>query len=203
MTKSLVAQPSSTSYSSRVWFTSWPGVSISFLWGFAEATFFFVIPDVFLSLAAILGGRRTWTHILAAIAGAVFGGALLFQWSMERPATAHAAVCRVPFIREGMFNKVDDGLRKHGMLAVATGSATGMPYKLYAVEAPRFTTARVFLLATPFVRSFRFLAVWLLSTEISQWLRRRFGMGTSTLLAIHAVVWIAIYAFYWGRIVLG
>ena len=36
-----------------------PGVLAAFVWGLAEATFFFVIPDVFLSFVAILGWPRT------------------------------------------------------------------------------------------------------------------------------------------------
>jgi membrane protein YqaA with SNARE-associated domain len=176
---------------------------VALFWGFAEATFFFLIPDLFLSLAAILGGRRTWKHVLAAIAGAMLGGTLLFQWSLANPDGARAAVSRVPFIRENMFNKVDEGFRKQGLLAVVIGSVTGIPYKLYAVEAPRFTTKSFFLLATPVARGVRFLAVWFLFTEIAKWLRRSLNWRTSSLVRICAIVWIASYALYWGRIVFG
>jgi len=31
-----------------------PGMVVAFLWGLAEATFFFIIPDVFLSFVAML-----------------------------------------------------------------------------------------------------------------------------------------------------
>jgi len=56
-------------------------VLAAFVWGLAEATFFFVIPDVFLSFVALLDWPRTSKHILAAIAGALLGGALLFHWA--------------------------------------------------------------------------------------------------------------------------
>ena len=131
-----------------------PGVLAAFIWGLAEATFFFVIPDVLLSFVAILDWPRTWRHILAAIAGALLGGALLFHW-----ASADSAVARVPFIRENMFAKVDDGFRIQGLLSVLFGSVSGLPYKLYAVEAPKFTSQTEFLLATPPARAVRFLLV--------------------------------------------
>jgi membrane protein YqaA with SNARE-associated domain len=178
------------------------GILISFLWGLAEATFFFVVPDVILSLAAILGGRRTWPHILAAISGAFLGGALLFQWAQAAPPQAHAAVARVPFIRQSMFTKVEDGLRTQGLSAVFFGSISGIPYKLYAVEAPKFFSERDFLLATPPVRAVRFLVVWLVFGGVAAWLRTRLHWPTLRLLCVYAIVWIATYAFYWGRIVL-
>ena len=64
---------------------------LALLWGLAEATFFFIVPDVFLSLVAILGGWRTWRHIVAAIFGALLGGALLFQWAKVNPGRAPAS----------------------------------------------------------------------------------------------------------------
>ncbi|MGB7844452.1 MAG: hypothetical protein WBL63_02465 [Candidatus Acidiferrum sp.] len=183
------------------WCAGRAGICIAFLWGLGEATFFFVIPDVFLSFVAIFGGRRTWLHILAAISGALGGGAVLFQWAQANPAQAHAAVARVPFIGEKMFEIVDDGLRKHGLSAVFLGSITGIPYKLYAVEAPKFSSLRDFLLATPPARAVRFLVVWLVFGGLAAWLRKRRNWRRSQLLGAHAAVWIAIYAFYWARIV--
>jgi membrane protein YqaA with SNARE-associated domain len=135
-------------------FVGRPGV------GLAEATFFLVIPDVFLSLVAILDWPRTWKHILAAIGGALLGGVLLFHWASGNSAAPRAAVARVPFIRENMFAKVDDGFRNQGLLSVLFGSVSGLPYKLYAVEAPEFTSQAEFLLATPPARAVRFLLVW-------------------------------------------
>lgn len=99
------------------------------------ATFFFVIPDVFFSFVTILDWPRTWRYIPAAIGGALLGGALLFHWASADSAAARAAVARVAFIRENMFAKVDDGFRNQGLLSVLLGSVSGLPYKLYAVEA--------------------------------------------------------------------
>jgi membrane protein YqaA with SNARE-associated domain len=183
------------------WFAGRPGIGIAFLWGLAEATFFFVIPDVFLSFVAIFGGRRTWLHILAAIAGALAGGALMFEWAQSNPDQAHRAVARVPFIREKMFESVDNGLRTHGLPAVFLGSIAGIPYKLYAVEAPKFSTARDFLLATPPARAPRFLAVWLVFGGVAAWLRKRGNWQGPRLVRLHAAVWMVLYAFYWASIV--
>lgn len=184
-------------------FVGRPGVLAAFIWGLAEATFFFVIPDVFLSFVAILDWPRTWKHILAAIGGALLGGVLLFHWASGNSGAARAAVARVPFLRENMFAKVDDGFRNQGLLSVLFGSVSGLPYKLYAVEAPKFTSQAEFLLATPPARAVRFLLVWAGFGVVASWLRTRRRWPVSRLMKIHAALWIASYAFYWGRIVWG
>ncbi|HXR34054.1 MAG TPA: hypothetical protein VN830_10120 [Verrucomicrobiae bacterium] len=178
-----------------------PGLVVAFLWGLAEATFFFIIPDVFLSFVAMLDWRSTWKHIVAALAGALLGGALLFHWAQADPEAAHAAVARVPFITPKMFAKVDTGFDRMGLLAVLAGSISGIPYKLYAVEAPRISTQSAFLLATPPARAVRFTLVWMIFGAAAGWLRRRCALPTRKLAYIHALLWIVAYAFYWGRIV--
>jgi hypothetical protein len=183
-----------------VWLLGSPGLAIAFLWGLAEGTFFFIVPDFFLSLAAILDLRRSWKHIVCAVLGATLGGALLFNWAQQNPGAAHAAVAHVPFVRESMFTQVQDGFRKDGLMAMAIGSVSGLPYKLYAVEAPKYCSATTFLLATPPARAVRFLLVWVGFGAIAAWLRRSRGMRTATLLKIYAAIWFASYALYWGRI---
>jgi len=180
-----------------------PGILAAFLWGLAEATFFFVIPDVLLSFVAILDWPRTWKHVLAATAGALLGGALLFHWASVDSAAAHAAVSHVPFIRERMFRKVSGGFRHEGWLAILLGSFSGIPYKLYAVEAPKFTSPLEFLLATPPARAVRFLLVWAGFGTVASWLRKCRAWPFCRLVKIHGALWIASYAFYWGHILFG
>ncbi len=173
---------------------------VALLWGFAESTFFFVIPDVFLSYAAILSWRRTWKHLLAATAGALLGGAMLFQWSAAKPISAHGAIARVPFVREGMFAQVDAGFRTHGLLSIFLGSVSGIPYKLYAVEGPKFCSEAQFLFATPLARLIRFLLVWSGFGAVARWLQMKYGWRGWKPGLTHAAVWIAVYSLYWGRL---
>ena len=154
-----MSMPASRRATWEKWFLGYPGMFVALAWGFAEGTFFFIIPDVFLSYAAILDWPRTWKHLAAATAGALLGGALLFQWSAASPIEAHAEIMRVPFVREVMFAKVDEGFRTRGLPAIFLGSISGIPYKLYAVEAPKFCPELTFLLATPPSRLVRFLLV--------------------------------------------
>lgn len=177
-----------------------PGVVLAFVWGLAEGTFFFVVPDVVISLAALVRPRRAWRHVLAAIAGAVLGGALLFNWAAQNPSSAQEAVARVPFVTSQMFTHVHESYRVHGMGAVFRGPLTGTPYKIYAVQAPEFQGRTAFLLATIPARGERFLVVWAAFGVAGAALRRYFGRTASQLALRHAAFWILFYAFYWSRI---
>jgi hypothetical protein len=182
------------------WILNYPGVLVAAAWGLAEGTFFFIIPDVFLSCVAIFNWRRTWKHVMAAAAGALLGGAFLFHWSTASPGAAHAAITRVPFVREAMFSSVDEGFRSHGLLAIFLGSVSGIPYKLYAVEAPKFSREGAFLLATPPARLVRFLLVWVAFGAVAGWLRRKFAWPRWKCFLTHVSIWIVSYTIYWGRI---
>jgi hypothetical protein len=100
-----------------------------------------------------------------------------------------------------MFAKANSGFDKMGLLAVVAGSVSGIPYKLYAVEAPRVSTQFAFLLATPPTRAVRFTLVWTIFGAAAGWLRRRYALAIRKLAYTHAVIWIASYAFYWGLII--
>lgn len=179
-----------------------PGIAIAFLWGFAEGTLFFVVPDVFLSLAAIFSPRRVWRHILAATLGAVLAGALLYTWSLKNPVEARTTVERVPFVSQKMFSSVEKGYQKQGIAAVFLGPLSGIPYKIYAIEAPKYFRLAAFASATAPARAWRFVLVSYVSALLAAWFRKIWHLSEQKLVAIHAVCWIVFYAFYWTRIAL-
>ena len=48
-----------------------PSMLIAFVWGMAEATFFFVVPDVYLGFIALLHPRRALMATMMAVGGAI------------------------------------------------------------------------------------------------------------------------------------
>jgi len=62
-----------------------PGVALAFFWGLAEGSFFFVVPDVAISLVAMLKPRWAWGHVMGAVAGTVAAAMLLFFLVVARP----------------------------------------------------------------------------------------------------------------------
>ncbi|MDP9049933.1 MAG: hypothetical protein M3O31_04305, partial [Acidobacteriota bacterium] len=176
------------------------GLALAFVWGLAEATVFFVVPDVLISLVAILRPKRAGKHVVAAIAGALLGGAMMFGWAVQDAAGARDAVVHVPFVRARMFAEVDAGYSQHGLGAVYRGPLGGVPYKTYAVEAPKFVGRGAFLASTIPARGYRFVVVWIAFGFAGGALRRYLKRTDARLLVWHGVFWIALYAVYWGRI---
>ena len=177
-----------------------PGVGLAFLWGLAEATFFFVVPDVLISLAALFRPGRAWRHVVAAVAGAVIGGALMFGWAARDAEGAGDAVARVPFIRARMFAHVRAGYQAHWAGAVFLGPLTGTPYKIYAVQAPAFIGRATFLMETVPARGERFVLVWAVFGVVGAWLRRTRKWTAERMMVVPGVFWVLFYAVNWSLI---
>jgi hypothetical protein len=79
-----------------------PGLVIAFAWGLAEATLFFMVPDMIATLTALYSARRAYLQVALIVAGAVIGGALMFYWS-SYSGMARNWVEQVPRIHEPMF----------------------------------------------------------------------------------------------------
>ncbi|MDJ0808552.1 MAG: hypothetical protein QNJ01_00540 [Desulfobacterales bacterium] len=130
------------------------------LWGLAEATLFFVVPDVWLSLA---GRRRLKTGLQAclwALAGALAGGALVYAWGVYDRPGALAVIEKVPAISPAMVARVATQLTDHGVLVIFMGPLTGTPYKLYAAQAADAHIGWiVFMLVSVPARGIRFVLV--------------------------------------------
>jgi hypothetical protein len=181
------------------WLTGWPGIVLAFVWGFAEGTLFFILPDVPLSLAAMFRPRRALFHLVAIVAGAVLAGAVMFSWSARGPS-ARNAVAKVPLVTLAMFERAERDYCEFGVWAAAMGPVRGIPYKVYAVEAPEHCGLLSFLTMTVPARLWRLAAVWLGFAGAGAILRR-LGRGAMALApAGHASFWIVVYIVYWAKV---
>lgn len=171
---------------------------VALCWGFAEATLFFIVPDVWLSAIAAGRGRRAALRATGwAIAGALLGGALMHAWGTWDPEGAAAALDRVPAISPAMIAGVHDELGRLGAAAVVIGGVTGVPYKIYAVLAQGTGLhPPLFLLMSVPARAIRFVLAVLIADWINRllarWLTlpRRYG--------VLGLAWLAFYGFYFA-----
>ncbi len=150
-----------------------PKVGLAFFLGLAEGTFFFVVPDVLISLVSLIRPARAWRHVAAATAGAFMAGALSYHCSSHDRRRAEAFIARVPFVRSRMLEHVNVSYCKRGPDALFLGPLNGIPYKIYAVEAPQFVSRGVLLWATVPARAARFLFVWGAFAIVGSCLRKR------------------------------
>lgn len=176
-----------------------PGVIAAFVWGLAEGTFFFVVPDVLLTLTALFRFKAAIRQTGAAVVGALVAGAVLFAWAARAPSAARATVLAVPFVHPAMRDKVDADYAEAGAAGLLRGPLSGIPYKLYAVEAPGRVGPAAFLVVSIAARLERLASGVLLFGAAGWLLRRRIAAHPRGALLGHGLYWVALYAFYWSR----
>ena len=173
------------------------------LWVFAEATGFFVVPDVWLSALAVRSLRRGLTSAVSATAGAVVGGALMHRWGERVPAGRSAwLLTRLPAVSPAMLERVEREMASHGFAAVLLGPLRGTPYKLYARTAGlRGDPLPAFLAWSVPARAPRFVVVTTAVGALSALLRslRPHAPG-GVRWAIFTAGWTAFYAWYFRTV---
>lgn len=162
------------------------------LWGLAEATLFFIVPDVWLSIVA---RKKLKTGLIAcfySLAGALVGGALMFWWGVHNFNSVSTVIDAIPAINQGMLARVQLELTEQGMLAVMLGPLSGTPYKTYAIYAAN-TGISVwwFLLISIPARLIRFIVVTVISYYLSQFITQKTHFNP-------LVVIIAIWSLFYG-----
>jgi hypothetical protein len=126
-------------------------------------------------------------------------GTGLFLWSQQDFGAAKSAVERVPFVRARMFEKTEADFSRLGVGALFAGPMEGIPYKVYAVQAPSRCSLPVFLLASVPARLERLIVSWIVFALVG-WALRHFGVRTMLAVVFHAGYWLAVYAYYWSVI---
>jgi membrane protein YqaA with SNARE-associated domain len=172
----------------------WPW--IAFVWGLAEATFFFVVPDVFITRLAL---RSPWRRVLlacgCALAGALIGGTLLWFAAQNDAAPALLRTfARLPGINRDLVVETGFALHEHGNKAMFTGGLIGQPYKLFAVHAAAQQVPLMgFLLFSAAARLMRFVLTAAIARLAAFGLHR---WPESKLLRAHTLVWLCFYTVY-------
>ena len=170
--------------------------AVAGLWGLAEATAFFVVPDVWISRLALSSQRAALRGCACALVGALVGGALLYQIGARHEAALLALFERLPAIDPGLVARVRAQLHGLGGLGVLVGGFSGAPYKLYAVQAMSTGLGLpVFIACSAIARGARFVAVALLAGAIARRATPRFG--AARVRRIWWAAWIGFYALYW------
>ncbi|MFE4716766.1 lysophospholipid acyltransferase family protein [Streptomyces sp. NPDC056728] len=107
------------------------GLPLAFVWAFAEALSWPLMPELFLAVACVAVPRRALKLSVTALAGSLAGGLLAFQLAsmgVSLPA---------PLTTDRMRAEVRHELSVEGASAVGHQPWNGIPFKVYVKEAGR------------------------------------------------------------------
>lgn len=171
--------------------------SLATAWGFAEATLFFIVPDVLLTWIALSNLRRAVVACLWALAGALLGGLIMYSWGATRLESAEAALVRLPAVDQQMLREVRQEVERSGLQALFAGPLAGRPYKIYAVYAgaSRQNLAGFLLVSIP-ARLLRFVLMAFLAALVAR--RVLGGLSLRGQRIVWCVCWVGFYAWFFG-----
>jgi membrane protein YqaA with SNARE-associated domain len=165
------------------------------LWGFAESTLFFIVPDVLLTWLALSLPRRALRACYWALGGALLGAVVMIAWAGAAPHSVEAALLLLPGISPELLELVRGQLVSEGLPAILMGPVQGFPFKTYVVEATvlGFSPWTLLAVSVP-ARMLRFLLLTLLAIGLARGPLRR--LPTRTLRILHVVAWTVFYVVY-------
>jgi membrane protein YqaA with SNARE-associated domain len=171
---------------------------ISFGWGLAEATLFFIVPDVYIGWVALIHWRKGIGAVCYAVAGAVLGGVMMYVFGYSGGESAAAILTSVPLIHAGLVQMAIHQLQTTGLPAIMAGPWLGIPYKIYAMEAgvlalPLFP----FLALTIPARGIRFLFVAAIAAGFRLLFPRLVVAHTRAVVCMYGTLWIFFYIGYY------
>lgn len=170
---------------------------VALAWGFAEATLFFIAPDVWLTLVARERLRTGLIASLYSLAGALAGGALIYWLGATHQQTLIGMMEALPAIGPAMLERVQATLLDQGASATLLGPLSGTPYKLYAAQAAHSGIGLIpFLLISIPARMIRFLLLTLASNYGLKVLSNGWP-GVNRLLVL-SVCWVLFYGWYFS-----
>jgi membrane protein YqaA with SNARE-associated domain len=167
------------------------------LWGFSEATVFFLVPDVILTyVGALRGARAALVASGFALAGTLIGGTVTYWLGARMPDAVTGWLASIPAISPGMVTRVQDDVRSSGVWAMVLGPLSGTPYKIYAAAAgAQGVPYLIFLAASVLARLPRF-ALAGAGAAFLAWIVPRLSRRIVQMLWLG--FWIAFYAFYFA-----
>ena len=171
---------------------------LSAVWGFAEATLFFIVPDVIVGFVGLHHPRKALVAGAAAVGGACVGGALLYVVGRQVGGDLRGVMDAVFAIEPTMLDLAHDQLLDSGGLAIVNAPSQGIPYKLYAAEWSLLGWGLPSLvLWTIPARAIRIVGFGLLMAIVGKVLRSRIERRSSAWSLAYVAAWAVFYTYFW------
>jgi hypothetical protein len=171
-----------------------------FWWGFAEGLFFFIVPDVYITFAALFSLRVGAVAWLFSIAGSVVAVAVIYLLTAVLGVDYLSFLESIPGISGPLIARVGQGLAAEGLPYTPLLVLGGVPLKLYAALAFSLSLSLgSVLLWTVFARIVRIAPTFALVTAIRLLFRRHIDARATTWCTLFGIAWFAFYVFYFIR----
>jgi len=151
----------------------------AFAWGVAEALWLPVVPDFFVASLALAAPRRALPLALAATAGSVTGGTMAYV--LGPVLLPHA-----PLVFPRMIEQAGTWLGDEGAAALWRQPLSGIPYKVFALQAEPHASFVPFALVTAAARGARICVVGIIFGSAGVLLRRIVARGYGVIMVIYA-----------------
>ena len=172
---------------------------IGFWWGFAEGLFFFIVPDVYISFAALFSLRAASLSWLTSIAGSMVAVAILYLCMIPLHIDYLAFLVLVPGISSDLLQRVGRSLASDGLPYTPLLILTGVPLKVFAGVAFSFGLSPIsVLLWTVFSRLVRIAPTFVLSAVVRLVCARWIDAHPAAWSAALGISWLVFYVFYFG-----
>ncbi len=171
-----------------------------FWWGLAEGVAFFIVPDVYISFAALFSLRAGALAWLASIAGSLVAICAI-RLLTALPGLGYLAFLEsVPGISGALIERVAAGLEATGLPYSPFLMLGGVPLKLYgALAFSAGLSVGPVLLWTVFARIARIAPTFLAMTAVRLLFRRTIDVHAAAWCAALLLWWIAFYVLYFER----
>lgn len=177
-------------------------VAAAVLLGFAEATFFFLLPEVLVTFVAMQKRRLRAAIVisLAAATGAVLGGWMMYSWGAGASARVVTAFMdALPGVSREMVGEAFNALRLQGAAALFGAPLQGAPYKAHAaVAAQAGVPIGAFLLYSTAAFLLRFLSSGVTAYLLAALWRRLFP--TLSPAWLWGAAWLGIYGLWFASL---
>jgi len=169
---------------------------LTLMWGFSEALFFVLVPDIILTRQSLLNRKSSWSLLAMAVGGALVGASVAYLLLHNRAEFYVSLLENLPGISTAMITGTERELTESGFWGVIRGSFGGMPFKLYTHAAFQLNVPLwLFLLWSLPARGLRFALLMLISSIIG---KRARSVDRATLSRIHVGIWLAFYVAYFS-----
>ncbi|EKD28882.1 MAG: hypothetical protein ACD_79C00174G0001 [uncultured bacterium] len=169
----------------------------AFLWGISEAMFFFIVPDVWLTIIYRIKRTNIIYATIVTTIGALIGGAIMFYMGKYFPEKTWFFLTEIPGISGQLLIQVENQMQETGLLALVLGPFKGIPYKIFAVNSARVEyNLYLFILVSIPARCFRFIFSIFITKMVFKFLERNHEISEKSSIKILAGFWVIFYTFY-------